>query len=118
MPTSLAQAIKETFWLGCLGWGILLMISASTEGVPYTSIHISEAKHFRPPSAPSVFFWPCSVCTSASASERRRSKRRAESHVLMHQALMVIFLAPDAVDSGSRLASACGRCGRRDSLTV
>jgi hypothetical protein len=40
MPTSLAQAIKETFWLGCLGWGILLMISASTEGVPYTSIHI------------------------------------------------------------------------------
>jgi hypothetical protein len=32
--------LKEMLWLSCLLWGILLMISAATEGFPYTSIHI------------------------------------------------------------------------------
>jgi len=33
-------AFREMIWLSCLMWGILLMISAATEGFPYTSIHI------------------------------------------------------------------------------
>jgi hypothetical protein len=33
-------ALKEILWLSCVLWGFLLMISAATEGVPYTSIHI------------------------------------------------------------------------------
>jgi len=33
-------ALKEMLWLACLLWGILLMISAVTEGFPFTSIHI------------------------------------------------------------------------------
>jgi hypothetical protein len=37
---SFATVLKEIFWLSCLLWGILLMISAATEGLPYTSIHI------------------------------------------------------------------------------
>jgi hypothetical protein len=37
---SFVAAIKEVLWLSCLLWGILLMISAATEGIPYTSIHI------------------------------------------------------------------------------
>jgi hypothetical protein len=32
--------LKEMLWLSCLLWGILLMISAVTEGIPYTSIKI------------------------------------------------------------------------------
>ena len=36
----LAAALKEIFWLSSLMAGFLLMISAATEGVPYTSIHI------------------------------------------------------------------------------
>jgi hypothetical protein len=38
--TSLITALKEMIWLSCLLWGILLMISAVAEGVPYTSIAI------------------------------------------------------------------------------
>jgi hypothetical protein len=34
------NALKELLWLSCLLWGFLLMISAATEGFPYTSIHI------------------------------------------------------------------------------
>jgi hypothetical protein len=34
--------VRETFWLSCLMWGILLMISGATEGVPYTSIHVGR----------------------------------------------------------------------------
>jgi len=37
---SFVTVLKEIFWLLCLLWGILLMISAATEGIPYTSIHI------------------------------------------------------------------------------
>jgi hypothetical protein len=33
-------ALKEIFWVSCLMWGILFMIAASTEGFPYTSIHV------------------------------------------------------------------------------
>jgi hypothetical protein len=33
------KALQEILWLSCLGWGVFLMISAATEGVPYTSIH-------------------------------------------------------------------------------
>jgi hypothetical protein len=33
-------ALKEIFWVSCLMWGVLLMISAVAEGVPYTSIAI------------------------------------------------------------------------------
>ena len=40
MPTSVAKAFEEMFWLACLLLGVLLMISAATEGVPYTSLHI------------------------------------------------------------------------------
>jgi hypothetical protein len=40
MPTSIAKAFQEMFWLACLLLGVLLMISAATEGVPYTSVHI------------------------------------------------------------------------------
>jgi hypothetical protein len=32
--------LKEMLWLSCLLWGILLMISAATEGFPYTSVYI------------------------------------------------------------------------------
>jgi hypothetical protein len=38
--TKYATAVKELFWVSCLMWGILLMISAATEGFPDTSIHI------------------------------------------------------------------------------
>jgi len=41
MPTSIAKAFAEMFWLACLLLGVLLMISGATEGVPYTSVHIS-----------------------------------------------------------------------------
>jgi len=37
---SFVTALREILWLACLLWGILLMISAATEGFPYTSIHI------------------------------------------------------------------------------
>ena len=37
---SFVTALKEILWLSCLLWGILLMISAATEGIPYKSIHI------------------------------------------------------------------------------
>ena len=37
---SFVTALKEMLWLSCLLWGILLMISAATEGFPYTSIKI------------------------------------------------------------------------------
>ena len=37
-PTT-QNALREIFWLLCLLLGFLLMISAATEGVPYTSIH-------------------------------------------------------------------------------
>jgi hypothetical protein len=37
---SFVTALREILWLSCLLWGILLMISAATEGFPYTSIHI------------------------------------------------------------------------------
>ena len=37
---SVEAALKETLWLSCLLWGILLMISAVGEGFSYTSIHI------------------------------------------------------------------------------
>ena len=40
MPTSIAKAFQEMFWLACLLLGVLLMISGATEGVPYTSVHI------------------------------------------------------------------------------
>ena len=40
MSTQLTNAAKEMFWLSCLLWGILLMISSATEGFPYTSVHI------------------------------------------------------------------------------
>jgi len=40
MPTSIAKALEEMFWLACLLLGVLLMISGATEGVPYTSVHI------------------------------------------------------------------------------
>jgi hypothetical protein len=40
MASSIKNAAKEMFWLGCLLLGILLMISAATEGFPYTSVHI------------------------------------------------------------------------------
>jgi LPXTG-motif cell wall-anchored protein len=40
MPTSVAKAFEEMFWLACLLLGVLLMISGATEGVPYTSVHI------------------------------------------------------------------------------
>ena len=36
---SFVTALREILWLSCLLWGILLMISAATEGFPYTSIH-------------------------------------------------------------------------------
>ena len=39
MPKSVRKALREILWLSCLGWGIFLMISGTTEGVPYTSIH-------------------------------------------------------------------------------
>ena len=42
MPTSIAKAFAEMFWLACLLLGVLLMISGATEGVPYTSVHISS----------------------------------------------------------------------------
>jgi hypothetical protein len=38
--TSFVTALKEMLWLSCLFWGIVLMISAATEGFPYTSIYI------------------------------------------------------------------------------
>jgi hypothetical protein len=38
--TKIITALKELFWVSCLMWGILLMISAVGEGVPYTSIPI------------------------------------------------------------------------------
>ena len=38
-PTT-QTAPREIFWLSCLLWGFLLMISAATEGFPYTSIHL------------------------------------------------------------------------------
>jgi hypothetical protein len=40
MSPTTQNALREIFWLSCLCWGFLLMISAATEGVPYTSIHI------------------------------------------------------------------------------
>ena len=40
MPTPFVKAAKEMFWLGCLLWGILFLIVGTTEGVPYTSIHV------------------------------------------------------------------------------
>jgi hypothetical protein len=40
MPTSIAKAFQEMFWLACLLLGVLLMISGATEGVPFTSLHI------------------------------------------------------------------------------
>ena len=40
MPTSIAKAFAEMFWLAWLLLGVLLMISGATEGVPYTSVHI------------------------------------------------------------------------------
>jgi LPXTG-motif cell wall-anchored protein len=40
MPTSIAKAFAEMFWVSCLLVGVLLMISGATEGVPYTSVHI------------------------------------------------------------------------------
>ena len=40
MPTSVAKALEEMFWLACLLLGVLLMISGATEGVPYTSVHL------------------------------------------------------------------------------
>ena len=38
-PTT-QNALREIFWLLCLLLGFLLMISAATEGFPYTSIHL------------------------------------------------------------------------------
>jgi hypothetical protein len=40
MSPTTQTALREIFWLSCLLWGFLLMISAATEGFPYTSIHI------------------------------------------------------------------------------
>src|SRR5215831_12856662 len=40
MTPSARKALQEILWLSGLCWGTLLMISAATEGVPYTSIHI------------------------------------------------------------------------------
>jgi hypothetical protein len=37
---SFVTPLKEMLWLSCLLWGILLMISSATEGIPHTSIHI------------------------------------------------------------------------------
>src|SRR5262249_49321384 len=39
MSPTTQTALREIVWLSCLCWGFLLMISAATEGVPYTSIH-------------------------------------------------------------------------------
>src|SRR5262245_40574227 len=36
----LGRTSKEILWLSCLCWGFLLMISAATEGVPFTSIQL------------------------------------------------------------------------------
>jgi hypothetical protein len=33
---SFVSALREILWLSCLLWGIFLMISAATEGIPYT----------------------------------------------------------------------------------
>jgi hypothetical protein len=40
MSPTTQTALREIVWLSCLLWGFLLMISAATEGVPYTSIHL------------------------------------------------------------------------------
>jgi hypothetical protein len=40
MTSSARKGLQEILWLSCLLWGFLLMISAATEGFPYTSIHI------------------------------------------------------------------------------
>jgi hypothetical protein len=40
MIPSARKALQEILWLSCLCGGIILMITAATEGVPYTSIHI------------------------------------------------------------------------------
>ena len=40
MTPSARKGLQEMLWLSCLLWGFLLMISAATEGFPYTSIHI------------------------------------------------------------------------------
>jgi hypothetical protein len=40
MSPTTQTALREIFWLSCLLWGFLLMISAATEGFPYTSIHL------------------------------------------------------------------------------
>jgi hypothetical protein len=40
MSPTTQTALWEIFWLSCLLLGFLLMISAATEGFPYTSIHI------------------------------------------------------------------------------
>ena len=40
MTPSARKGLQEILWLSCLLWGFLLMISAATEGFPYTSIHI------------------------------------------------------------------------------
>ena len=40
MTPSVQRALQEMLWLSCLCWGVILMISAATEGIPYTSIHI------------------------------------------------------------------------------
>jgi hypothetical protein len=37
---NMSFVLKEILWLSSLLWGIILMISAATEGIPYTSIHI------------------------------------------------------------------------------
>ena len=40
MTPSARKVLQEIFWVSCLMWGILLMISGATEGFPFTSIHI------------------------------------------------------------------------------
>jgi hypothetical protein len=40
MSPTTQNALRELLWLSSLLLGFLLMISAATEGFPYTSIHI------------------------------------------------------------------------------
>jgi hypothetical protein len=71
-------ALKELFWVSCLMWGILLTISAVTEGVPYTSIAIRN--EFWQDAIGSIgLFWLCLAYTSALTPESRGSARISRS---------------------------------------
>ena len=66
-------ALKEISWVSCLVSGILLMISAVTEGVPYTSIAIRN-EFWQDAIGTIGLFWPCAGVQLGLFNRRRNAK--------------------------------------------